>query len=117
MFDISFSCFPDEPKEKAPVDVIVLSDSDDDDQSEASSSIIQPITRPAKRPISAISSDSSLGLPDTHNIRTPSDSTQSSTARNPRMNPVVSASNDSAFNPIDLMDPMSSSLSISRAQG
>lgn len=53
----------EEVSEKPAVDVIVLSDSDDDDDDDkvSDSSSIQPI-RTNKRPISAISSDSSTGL-------------------------------------------------------
>lgn len=46
-------------KEKRDVDIIVLSDSDDDDCISDNGSSIQPVSRPNKRPISAISSDSS----------------------------------------------------------
>lgn len=41
------------------MDIIVLSDSDDDNIESDNGSSIQPISRPNKRPISAISSDSS----------------------------------------------------------
>lgn len=51
-------CVVENPAEKAAVDVIVLSDSDDD-ESEADS-CIQPVRLSNKRPVSAISSDSSV---------------------------------------------------------
>ena len=62
MFILLYWCSAEpekEKKDKADVDIIILSDSDDDNVESDNGSSIQPVSRPNKRPISAISSDSS----------------------------------------------------------